>query len=210
MGTCDRLDLLLIRHGVTDWNKQKRYLGHTDIGLLQSELETLDGLKKQIYGQPFSYVFSSDLRRCQETLDYLNVKMSVIVDERLREINFGDWEGKTYDELKCDANYQEWLNDWEQSSPPNGEAWSEFTSRIDLFLDELIKRVQKEQKNKFPIVMVTHGGVIRYLLLKFYASRTLWDFPVEHGKALKLSLIWQRGEWICNSLSVVPTQESEN
>lgn len=211
MGTCNSMDLLLIRHGVTEWNLQKRYLGHTDIGLAERELSKLNLLKRELKKQSFHPVFTSDLRRCKETIHYLGIGTQFKEDTRLREMNFGDWEGKTYEELKANLEYQNWLNDWENYTTPNGEPWTEFTSRLDSFFKDLIQYGETERINytQQPIVIMTHGGVVRYFLWKFKAVHSLWELPVRPGQAFHLSVSNEGGVWVCNSLLEVPTQEKE-
>ena len=53
MGTCDDMDLFLVRHGITDWNQEKRYLGHTDRSIINSELIQLEKLQKELMAQRF-------------------------------------------------------------------------------------------------------------------------------------------------------------
>ncbi|MFA9558470.1 histidine phosphatase family protein [Evansella sp. AB-rgal1] len=211
MGTCNDLDLLLIRHGITEWNVQKRYLGHTDIGLVERELPKLDPLKIELQKQSYNTIFTSDLRRCKQTLNYLSLRTQFNEDARLREMSFGDWEGKTYEDLKNNLEYQRWLNDWEQYSTPNGESWSEFTSRLDSFLDDLIQWVKTDKINtkQKPIVVMTHGGVIRYFLWKFKAVSSFWELNIKEGQAFRLTVSWEGDDWVCNSLLEVPLQEKE-
>ncbi|MDQ0256357.1 alpha-ribazole phosphatase [Evansella vedderi] len=210
MGTCNGMDLLLIRHGITEWNLQKRYLGHTDIGLAEGELSKLDPLKLALRNQSYHAVFTSDLKRCKETAHYLGIGTHLKEDARLREMNFGEWEGKTYGELKSKPEYQRWLRDWEQHATPNGESWSEFTSRLDSFLEDLIQcgEIAKINTNQ-PIVVITHGGVVRYFLWKFKAVHSFWDLPIKPGQAFRLSVSREGEGWLCNSLLAVPMQEKE-
>ncbi len=209
MGTSRHLDLFLVRHGITDWNKEKRYLGHTNRKVLKDELPQLKELKKELMKISFDHVFTSDLRRCQETLAYLNIQSQVSVDTRLREINFGDWEGKTYNELKGEKPYQDWLNNWECHSIPNGESAHVFKARIDSFLYDLFQQTNKNFSNNKQILIVTHGGVIRYLVSKYLTSRSIWDVSVTHGQGIRLTFVRQKGEWVCNSLLEVPFQAKE-
>lgn len=209
MGTSHYMDLFLVRHGVTDWNKEKRYLGHTDRGVLTSELTQLNKLQKELAEISFDHVFTSDLLRCRETLAYLNIPSQVSVDTRLREINFGDWEGKTYIELKDDRMYRDWLNNWEKHSIPNGESANTFKSRIESFIQDLDHHSVKLIPNRRKLLIVTHGGVIRYIVSKFVPSIAFWELSVTHGHGIHLTLVKQKGEWVCNSLSVVPFQEKE-
>ncbi|MFC4322243.1 histidine phosphatase family protein [Litchfieldia salsa] len=208
MGTSNYLDLFLIRHGITDWNKEKRYLGHTDQGVIKSELELLSDLKFELKKIHFDQVYTSDLCRCKETLAYLNLTSLASVDSRLRELHFGDWEGKTYQDLKMDKEYKLWLNSWEDYQIPNGESFVTFKTRIDLFLEELFH--DSTQKNKSNILVMTHGGVIRYFVSKVLPETAFWDVTINHGNGVKLTMEQKKGEWVCNSLLVVPFQEKGN
>ncbi|MCL7746577.1 histidine phosphatase family protein [Halalkalibacter alkaliphilus] len=210
MGTSHRMDLYFVRHGITDWNKEKRYLGHTDRGILINELDQLTKLKDELQKISFDQIFTSDLCRCQETLTYLNLSLPAYVDTRLREMNFGDWEGKTYEELKHIASYQNWLDNWEHYSTPNGESGESFKARINSFFDELFQQLLENTANyNKQILIMTHGGVIRYFVSKMVSSHTFWEVTVKHGQGIRLSLDWVKGEWVCNSLSEVPFQGKE-
>ncbi|WP_342431320.1 histidine phosphatase family protein [Neobacillus sp. FSL H8-0543] len=208
MGTCVDMDLFLVRHGITDWNQQKRYLGHTDRSIINSELDQLEKLQKELTAQRFDHAFTSDLRRCQETLAYLNIPAPISVDARLRELNFGDWEGKTYNELKDEKTYQDWLDNWEHGSIPNGESSDAFKNRLDSFLQDLFKQsMETTPHGKKQFLLMTHGGVIRYLVSRFVPSMSFWDLSVSHGQGIRLTLLRQKEEWVCNSLLAVPSQE---
>jgi alpha-ribazole phosphatase len=226
MGTRHSVDLYLVRHGITLWNVQKKYLGHTDIGLLDSEKSQLDELRAVISKRSFDYIFSSDLRRCQETAAYINPGGSIHVDPRLREMNFGEWEGKTYAELKYDNRYTKWLDNWEEHGPPKGETGLQFKARINDFLTslekEIIERAPLERETlenneqtwvkggtASQVLIVTHGGVMRYILSRFIPDRSFWQWNLIHGRGYILSLVWDEEGWQCNSWSEVPTQGKE-
>lgn len=206
MGTFHSMDVYLVRHGVTNWNKEKRYLGHSDEPLLEGELHRLNPLRNALNRISFDYCYSSDLKRCIETFQYLTDKNQVCIDQRLRELHFGDWEGLTYEQLKDDSYYQKWLNDWELVAPPNGETSGQFNERIVSFLAELLL-LQKKKRNN--VLIATHGGVIRAILMKFAVTKTLWELPIQHAKGYRLSLQHQGGEWLCNSLLEVPILEKD-
>lgn len=205
MGTTHSMDVYLVRHGITSWNKEKRYLGHSDEPLLGSELHKLDPLRDALGRITFDYCYSSDLKRCTETFRYLVKNKCDCFDPRLREIHFGDWEGLTYEQLKEDGHYQKWLNDWECVAPPNGETFGQFNERIASFLAEILLLTRPSNK----VLICTHGGVIRSILMNFAVTKALWELPVEHAKGYRLSLQQQKGEWLCNSWSVVPIQEKD-
>ncbi|NMH74611.1 histidine phosphatase family protein [Bacillus sp. RO2] len=203
------VDLYLIRHWITDWNREKRYLGHTDQNILMDGLDELDLLKTEFEDLSFDSIYSSDLLRCQNTLKFLSLCHSPNLDPRLREMNFGDWEGKKYEELKEDPCYQRWLDNWELHSTPSGESGQMFQRRVDAFVSDMLDRFRLS-RGKSTILVMTHGGVIRYMLSQFKATNSFWESPaVPHGKGLLLKLENREGDWVCNSLSVVPIAEKE-
>ncbi|ART76630.1 histidine phosphatase family protein [Sutcliffiella horikoshii] len=209
MGVDRYVDLYLIRHWITAWNKDKRYLGHTDENIMMDGLDELDLLKTELEGLSFDAIYSSDLIRCQRTLEYLRLCHFPNLDLRLREMNFGDWEGKKYEELKEDSSYQKWLDNWELHSTPSGESGQMFQDRVDAFVSDMLDKYRFSGK-KATILIMTHGGVIRYMLRKFNATESFWESPaVAHGKGLFLKLEDKEGDWVCNSLSVVPIAEKE-
>lgn len=198
------LSIYLVRHGLTKWNVEQRYLGRTDVSLLENNKKELIDLKDRLKAIQFDNVYCSDLTRCKETLAHLNPHGQAQFDDRLREMDFGDWEGKTYDQLKDNTAYSYWLDNWLSLAPPNGESGTEFCKRIDSFMTEL-QKVTKSNK----ILIVSHGGVIRYILSKLVPERTFWEWNIKHGNAIRMLLTWQKEEWKCSSWSEVPMPENE-
>jgi alpha-ribazole phosphatase len=202
------MDVYLVRHGITKWNLEKRYLGHTDEPLLIRERNKLNPLRHEMENMSFDFCYSSDLKRCTETIHYLLPNERVCLDSRLRELHFGDWEGLTYEMLKNDLSYQEWIMDWEKKAPPNGESYQKLMKRLNSFLAELLSLAELTDHHK-NVLIVTHGGLIRSIMQSFELTKTFWDVHVHHGMAYLLSLQYKRGKWVCNSWSVVPIQEKE-
>ncbi|MCR6109855.1 histidine phosphatase family protein [Bacillus sp. A301a_S52] len=213
MGTAFNLDLYLIRHGVTQWNVEKRYLGHSDMPLLHDALENLQKLKEIVARLDAPLLISSDLVRCRETMDYLLPHRHYIVEPRLREFNFGDWEGKTYNELKDVTAYRQWIDNWEKESVPGGESGQAFKRRVDSWLTEELPTLVVDKCWRIGAkssVIVTHGGVIRYIIQILTKDKdAFWQWNISHGEAVKLSCVYEKGEWQCNSLSVVPTRAND-
>ncbi|WP_173130260.1 histidine phosphatase family protein [Paenibacillus tritici] len=130
------VELVLIRHGHTQWNAERRYLGQTDLPLLPDAHQQLSALRSQpVLSREFSRVYCSDLRRCKETLADMapHLERQAIFDPRLREADFGAWEGCTYEQLKDNRHYRSWIDDPGSVTPPDGEPWEEFAARVDNF-----------------------------------------------------------------------------
>ncbi|USK36057.1 histidine phosphatase family protein [Bacillus sp. F19] len=204
MESCRSLQLILIRHSMTEWNKSKRYLGRTNLPVLDDSLIEYEPLKKYIMNNHPEAVYSSDLLRCQQTAAFLFPEVSIINDPRLREISFGVWEGLTYEDLKNDPHYSCWLDNWEITSTPGGESGMAFQERVSSFLSEILK------SNLRSAAIMTHGGVIRKIVSDLVSGASFWDTSAPFGKALVLELKEERRNWKCISLSVEPTAGKEH
>ncbi len=143
------LRLRLVRHGATRWSSEGRFAGHADIELSDAGRRQAATLRDRL-GAGFDSVWSSDLRRCVETAALAGVKAKTTGS--LRELDFGSIEGKRWEEL--DPGTQRDLVAFDEFHAPGGESVAAFTTRIDQFLEEL--RTGHH-------LLVTHGGVIRYL-----------------------------------------------
>ncbi|MEC0178464.1 histidine phosphatase family protein [Paenibacillus favisporus] len=137
-------DLLLVRHGTTPWNREKRYLGHTDIPLDRGGRDELAPLARELAGKAFHGVYCSDLARCRETLTIISPAHAdtAMYDPRLREMDFGAWEGHTYEQLQHESLYRQWIDSPQQVTPPGGESWADFAGRVDGFVGSLLKDVE--------------------------------------------------------------------
>src|SRR5512133_2359968 len=92
----------LVRHGQTDWNVARRYQGQQDIPLNAEGLQQARTLALFMKEETFDVIYSSDLQRAMQTAQILQEgrEATVTADARLREIAFGEWEGKCHDDLR--------------------------------------------------------------------------------------------------------------
>ncbi|WP_340400978.1 histidine phosphatase family protein [Paenibacillus sp. FSL H8-0079] len=194
-------NILFVRHGTTAWNVEKKYLGHTDIALLPDAERELASLREQLSNVSWDSVYCSDLLRCQQTLAMIGPHLlgHVKLDPRLREVDFGQWEGLTYDQLKDNQQYRDWIDAPQDVTPPEGESWQAFTARIDSFLQECIgsdcPSMLSPESGVPTIIVVTHGGVIRYALSRLIADLGFWDTQVIPGQAIQVLLERHGDQW---------------
>ena len=151
-----------IRHGSIDDTLAGKYIGTTDAPL--SDRGRMD-LRKLDYEYKYpgtQVVFTSPLKRCTETAKILYPEQNPLVIDNLSECNFGEWEGKTADELKNEPNFEKWLAGDSSVKPPRGESNADFTRRVCKMFESIVEGLMKTGTTES--VIVTHGGVIMTLL----------------------------------------------
>ncbi|HCX65411.1 MAG TPA: hypothetical protein DHN33_09400, partial [Eubacteriaceae bacterium] len=138
------MKLYIVRHGLTQWNLDKIIQGCIDTELLPQGRDDAQVLSEKIGDYPVEIVYTSPLRRAYDTAQILNqsIKKPLVVKEKLREIEFGDWEGLTWREVK--EKYPDLLADNEigYANPPNGETFLQAKERVGSAVEEIIEKQQ--------------------------------------------------------------------
>lgn len=155
--------LYLVRHGETEWNSGGKFQGHTDITLSVKGREQAVNLAERLKDIKIQAVYSSDLGRARETAEILAKphQLDVHALSDFREINFGQWEGLTYQEIS--EKYGEVCSQW-FANPlitqiPDGESLQDLVTRCSKALHTIIREHPGET-----VVIVAHGGVIRTIV----------------------------------------------
>ncbi len=149
--------IILVRHGETAWNAGKVLQGQADIELSDRGREQACSLISAVRKWQPNYVVSSDLRRAQQTASLIGYPNAAL-DAQWREADLGEWTSKSVaDLIAADATqYQRWRDG--VCAPPSGESMPVFRARIATAIESLKPR-------KGNVLVVTHGGVIRAVLL---------------------------------------------
>ena len=171
------MSIYLIRHGKTVANEQHLYCGSTDLPLSDGGREELHSMRYDITPERF---VTSGMKRTDETLRILFGNVPFSVDSRFREVNFGDFEMKSYEMLKDDPSYQAWLTgDNEANTPPGGESGVQMTRRVLEAFRELPDGT----------ALVTHGGVIAAIMASLFPAdgkhRYQWQPRNGHGYEIR-------------------------
>jgi alpha-ribazole phosphatase len=198
--------ITLLRHGLTEANERREYLGWTDSPLSERGRVDIQQIKGRF--SDYEILISSDLQRCVDTAKLLFPKALVQTHSAFREMNWGRFEGKTYEQLKEDASYQKWLENPMGTPVPEGESYPLFSERVESGWQRLLN----EQFENMAII--THGGVIRELLVRYAPEEKLfWDWDIPHAGGYELVWdskdAWRRGAR-CTSLQVVPIMGKSN
>ena len=163
------MTIYLIRHGKTEANEKHLYCGSTDLPLSEKGREELAGLRYDIQNVRF---LTSGMRRADETLRILFGDVPFEAETRFREVDFGIFEMRGYDQLKDTPEYQAWLTgDNEANVPPGGESGAQMKRRVLEALAEI----------REDTCIVAHGGVIATIMAHLFPaegkSRYQWQPP---------------------------------
>ena len=171
--------VLLIRHGETEWNKLGKFQRCTDIALAGEGIKQAELLKNRLNGK-FDYIYASPLSRAFETANILasSTDKEVIIAPKIREINFGEWEGLTIHEIaeKYPEVFKAWRTDKTESYICGGD--SSINNAANRAKNCVLDIVKKHKGKK--IVIVAHGGIIKAGLIGLFG----WDMTMYHKMAL--------------------------
>ena len=185
----------LIRNGLTAGNVGGRYIGHTDEELSTEGIEQIKQMKEDYKYPDVEAVFSSPLKRCTQTAQLIYPNCDPIIIDGFIEYNFGEFEGKSAEELESHPVFPDWLAGKKGVSPPFGESNEDFSQRIAQTMVKVIDGVIQSGITKTAIV--THGGVIMALLAMFglpEASMHEWLTPGGCGYTIRVTpSLWSQG-----------------
>ena len=171
------MTIYLIRHGKTEANERRLYCGSTDLSLSNAGKAELKNLHYEIKNVRF---FTSGMKRTNETLRVLFGNVPFEVDPRFREVDFGIFEMRSYEDLKDTPPYQAWITgDNETNIPPQGESGTQMKQRVLAALSEI----------REDTCVITHGGVIAAIMEHMFPdenkNRYEWQPQPGHGYAIE-------------------------
>jgi alpha-ribazole phosphatase len=159
----DATRLVLVRHVEPDGSVRGRCYGRFDVGLSESGRRHAEELGKALSPLGLEAIYGSGLRRALETAEAIAAPLglSVQVDPALRELDFGEFEGRSYDELAAAEPllYRAWMENPTAVRFPSGESYADLRARVLRLLAEV-----REHHRQSVIGIVAHGGVTRTVL----------------------------------------------
>lgn len=155
--------LIIVRHGQTLWNLERKYQGHSDIALTDKGLKQAEAVAERLAAEKMDAVYASDLSRAYKTAQYIADKhnLAVSVVPALREIKFGEWEGLTYEQIS--AKWPGLLGKlWttpDELQIPGGESFQELKVRAYAAIEKIVADHPEQT-----VAVVAHGGTIGTIL----------------------------------------------
>ena len=175
------MDIYLVRHPSVDVPPGYTY-GQTDVSLRETFEEEASIVKSNLCGLSFDKVWTSPLSRCVKLATYCGYP-DAEKDNRLKEINFGDWEMKPWEEISKDKHSKTWFKDWIHTRTPNGECLKDQYERVCSFIDEIRKRSYKN------ICIFAHGGILTCarVYVGEYSLKEAFNNVPPYGSIIKLT-----------------------
>ena len=186
----------LIRHGITAGNEEGRYIGSTDLPLSGAGEARLKKLAAK-YPYPKAEVYlSSPLKRCTQTMKILYPEAKAILVNDFRECSFGEWEGKTANEIAAkDPAFAKWIaGEGKEVTPPGGESGGVFMQRTCAAFERIVKGLMTS--GIASAVLVAHGGTLMSILSAYGLPRAqFYDWMTDSGCGYSMRItpgLWMR------------------
>ena len=178
------MTVYLIRHGMTAGNRERRYIGKTDEPLCPEGIAAL----RELTAPPCNHLIASPMRRCAETAAILYPTQKPVFFRDLRECDFGDFEGKNYQELTGYADYQAWVDSGGTAPFPHGEASDAFKSRCAAAFRLIMAGMDGTA------AFIVHGGTIMAICEAFHGGE-FYSYHLPNGGICRAD--WD-GEKLCD------------
>jgi broad specificity phosphatase PhoE len=188
------LNILLIRHAQTNWNISGRFQGVTDVPLNNVGLIQAEKIAERLSYFKIDSIYSSDLSRAFNTSKVIAKRHGIHVktSDKLREINFGEWEGKTKEEI-INLGFESEYNEWKRNPHKVKFLVEGSLKNVQSRAVNYIKEILEENYDKRNIVIVSHGAVLKTIIIYL----------------LELNLSFYKKFWLGNtSLSIIRLNNS--
>jgi enolase len=190
--------LIVLRHGESEWNKENRFTGWTDVGLSSNGIQEAAHAGDLISQYDIDYIYTSTLKRAVHTYTALNQQLkpkqngnilTITYMDELKERHYGDLTGKNKDELRAEYGadmVQKWRRSYYEC-PPNGENLEQVAHRAGDVFDKYIRPMVDQDKN---VLIVSHGNTLRALFVRlgFYTPDNVDSFEIATGKPIYIDL----------------------
>ncbi len=170
--------MAFIRHGATASNLAGRYLGLSDEPLSKEGADAVRAAKRRGSYPEARILFSSPMMRCIQTAGIIYPDLAPIIIPEWREIDFGEFEGKNYDELKGDPRYRRWIASGGTLPFPDGEGMEIFSRRCEAGFIKMAAHLQNADGNG--AAAIVHGGIIMAIFSR-HAGGGYYDYQAANG-----------------------------
>jgi len=192
----NKIEIYLIRHGLTEANEKKLYCGKTDLSLSENGVKEIENLKNlNIYPEKPEMFFTSGLLRASQTINLIYGDVESTVEPLIQEYNFGIFEMRSYEQLKENQDYQAWINDQYKTGDfacPDGESTKQFNQRVKTGYKNILNKIKQSKINS--AVISCHGGVIVNIMESLMPNiKNFYEWQPKAGRGYILVYDFSRG-----------------
>lgn len=177
------MKIIFIRHLKTPGNEKRQYIGRTDEDLSEQAVEVFRQRQEKSISDLYplvQYIISSPLKRCIQTAGLIYPGQEISVEPMLRECDFGEYEQKTYEDLKNEPEYIRWMESGGMTAFPGGEEQTSFRRRCVDGVKRWIARLLEDGADS--AAFVVHGGTIMAVLSELAEDKhEFYHWQVENG-----------------------------
>lgn len=211
MRTEYEVEIKIYRHGKTPMNERHCYIGRTDEALSEAGAIEISHLKEFGLYEVADYVFVSPMKRAKETANIAFPEKEQISIEEFKEMDFGSFEGKCYDELKDNVYYRKWIDSLKEKTTDNKiysdvvlpERKDLFTKRVSSGFERVLKIVSANARNEYSedsnkefieikskVAIVAHGGTVMSIVEAF-TDNDYYSHMIPCGEGLNLTVRYE-------------------
>lgn len=168
------MQIAILRHGATEYNEKRLYAGRTDVALTEEgERQALAaGVRPEV-----RKVYVSPLKRARRTAALCFPNAEQVVVDSLREMDFGDFEGRSAFDMENDRAYRSWVDSYCTEQCPGGESRADLTARVSAAVQDIVRAAREAGERN--VVVVGHGGTVMAAMDSFaHEGRDYFDWSV--------------------------------
>ena len=193
------MELILIRHGLTPGNGERRYVGTIDQPLSEEGRAQAHAAGAH---PDVKRVYVSTLRRTHQTAAIMFPNAEQVVFEGVQEMDFGAFAGRTADEMADDPDYRAWVDGGCLGNCPGGESHAKFCDRVCAAMEKLL--INAEARGEEQLVMVAHGGTMMAFFDRFVpGQRPYWEWLVGNCEGYRIAVSCEDGRVAVRSFALL-------
>ena len=173
-------DVFVVRHGATEWSRDGRHTGRTDLPLLPDGEDQARAAGRSLAGRPFALVLTSPMQRARRTCELAGLSDQAVVDDDLLEWDYGDYEGVTTDQIRQTVpGWTVWTG-----GCPGGETIEQVAARVDRVIDRCLA-------TEGDVAVFGHGHCLRVLVARWCQLDPIEGRRFVLGTATLSQLAWE-------------------
>ncbi|MFH0914690.1 MAG: histidine phosphatase family protein [Chloroflexota bacterium] len=189
-------EIILVRHGETEWNVAEIFRGRLDIALNETGLRQAELLARELSGWKLAAVYSSPLKRALQTAEPIARYHELVVKTSpgLTDLNFGEWQGRAREEVKnkYPQIYTEWIESPHKVRVPGGESLDEVRERATRLVEEVVAQHQGT------VVLVSHRVITKVLICALLGLDNSRFWNIRHDNCGVTIFDYRKGRFILN------------